>query len=86
MWQAQVREALRLAVGKNWQQCIIPDLEVLDLRDGAWLRLEERMLQLFPGTSTREQMVWLRGTPIDEIVAVVGPQVPKEGSAGPEEV
>jgi hypothetical protein len=87
MWQDLVREALRLAVGKRWQQCIIPDLEVLDLRDGAWLRLEEKMLQLFPGTSSREGMVWMRGTPIDEIVtAVMGPKVPQDGSAGPEEV
>ena len=76
MWQAQIREALRLAIGRHWQQCIIPDLEVLALPDGAWLRLEERMLQLFQGTSTRERIVWMKGTPIDEIVAMVGPQVP----------
>lgn len=70
-WQDLVREALGLAVGKSWQKCIIPDLEVLDLCDGAWLRLEPKMLQLFGGTSTREGMVWMRGTPIDEIISAV---------------
>ena len=78
MWQDLVRETLRLAVGNRWRLCIIPDLEVLDLRDGAWLRLDENMLQLFPGTSAREGMVWTRGTPVEDIVAAVtGPSVPQ---------
>jgi hypothetical protein len=42
------------------------------LDDGSWLRLEIKMLRLFPGTSTREEQVWFRGTPVEEIVTVVG--------------
>ena len=81
-WQDLVRETLRVAVGRAWQQCVIPDLEVLVLRDGAWLRLEEKMLQLFPGTTSREVMAWLKETPVEEIVvAIMGPQVPRRCDA-----
>jgi hypothetical protein len=67
-WDHEIEIRIKQALGRDWVESYFPYVRVMDLRDGSWLQLGEHLLRLYPGTSGREESVWVEGTDPDQAI------------------
>lgn len=65
-WDQIVETELSATTGRSWVMNLFGSM-VMDLRDGSWLDLNENLLRLYPGTSKREETIWVKGTDVETI-------------------
>jgi len=66
-WEQIIKEEVTAATGLSWVTNIF-GAYVMVFKDNSWLFLDEHLLWLRPGTSSRVGMIWSRGTTFNEIL------------------